>query len=183
MGRYLEREIKGNEKIIYSAELHWIVYHFGLTTTIFGAFLGHYGSAIAAYLIDAKHTEYISKPLTYAAMFIIFVGALHLFFGFLRQISTELVITNRRVIAKYGFISTTTYELMLSKVEGANIDQTVLGRLLGYGTVMVKGTGGGISPIDHVADPYRFHRNLMQTLETIHHPEEVQENQQKGAHD
>lgn len=183
MSTYLEREIKGNEKIVYSAELHWIVYHFGLTTTIVGALLGHYGQAIAAALIDPKYTNYVSKPLTYAALLIIVIGALHLFFGFIRQISTELVITNRRVIAKYGFIATTTYELMLSKVEGANIDQTMLGRLLGYGTVMVKGTGGGISPIDHVANPYRFHQNLMQTLETIHHPEEAQEEQEKGAHD
>ncbi len=53
-------------------------------------------------------------------------------------------------------------------MEGANIDQTVLGRILGYGTVMVKGTGGGISPIDHVANPYRFHSHLMRTIEQAH---------------
>lgn len=183
MRRYLEREMRGNERILYDAELHWIVYHFGLMTTIFGALLGHFGPVLTMKFIDSSVADFLYKPLTYLAVLIIVVGALHLFFGFIRQISTELVITNRRVIAKYGFISTTTYELMLSKVEGANIDQSVIGRMLGYGTVMVKGTGGGISPIDHVANPYRFHQELMKTLETVHHREKAQESEEKGQND
>jgi hypothetical protein len=114
------------------------------------------------------------KSVSYIALGIIAIGTLHLLYGFVRQISTELVVTNQRVIAKYGLISVTTYELMLSKVEGANIEQSVTGRLLGYGTVMVKGTGGGISPIDHVANPYKFHHFLMQAMDDkINKPQPV----------
>lgn len=62
---------------------------------------------------------------------------------------------------------------MLVKVEGANIDQTILGRLLGFGTVMVKGTGGGISPIDHVANPYRFHTYLMEAIKDVNNGDDM----------
>lgn len=183
MGRYLEREMQGNEKIVYASQLHWIVYHFGLSTTIIGALFGHYSPVLARLALPERWAELVIRPMNYVGVAIIVFGAMHLFYGFIRQISTELVITNRRVIAKYGFIATTTYELMLSKVEGANIDQTILGRLLGYGTVMVKGTGGGISPIDHVADPYRFHAYLMKTLETFHNPAPPDKEEASGAND
>jgi uncharacterized membrane protein YdbT with pleckstrin-like domain len=166
MGHYLEKSLQGDEKVIYSAELHWIVYHIGATITLIGALFGKYAPKLMHLYLGQKIADIAAKPVSYIAIGIIVVGALHLFFGFIRQISTELIITNHRVIAKYGFISVTTYELMLYKVEGANIEQSITGRLLGYGTVMVKGTGGGISPIDHVANPYKFHACLMQVLET-----------------
>jgi hypothetical protein len=183
MGSYLKREMHGNEHIIYTAELHWIVYHFGLLTTIVGALLGHFGPLLITLATSPAYSKIAEKPVHYIALGIILIGALHLFFGLIRQISTELVITNRRVIAKYGYISTTTYELMLPKVEGANIDQTIPGRILGYGTVMVKGTGGGISPIHHVANPYRFHAYLMKTLESLHQGERSRTDMDSGRHD
>jgi len=167
VGRYIEKSLRGDEKLVYSADLHWIVYHFGAIITLFGALLGHYGHKFVKPLFGAEIAKMVDLPISYISGGIIAIGALYLVFGFIRQISTELVITNQRVIAKYGLISVTTYELMMNKVEGANIDQSITGRLLGYGTVRVRGTGGGISPIDHVAKPHKFHAYLMQTLERL----------------
>ncbi|MDD5586710.1 MAG: PH domain-containing protein [Alphaproteobacteria bacterium] len=168
MGRYIEKNMQGGEKVCFSADLHWIVYHFGTTITVIGALLGHYGHVLTRKYLSGDIAGYLDVPIRYGALAIIFIGALYLIFAFVRQISTELVITNQRVIAKHGLISVTTYELMLPKVEGANIEQSITGRILGYGTVMVKGTGGGISPIDHVAKPHMFHAALMQALECMH---------------
>ena len=70
----------------------------------------------------------------------------------------------------YHFVDRATFELMIARVEGANIDQTILGRMLGFGTILVKGTGGGISPIDHIAAPYKFHNYLLKVLERVHAP-------------
>ena len=69
------------------------------------------------------------------------------------------------MIAKAGFISRSTFEVMLNRVEGANIDQTVWGRVLGFGSIYVHGTGGGITPIDHIADPLNFKKQLMTWVE------------------
>lgn len=164
MSRYIERYMQTDEEVLYTAQLHWVIYRAGIILTPLGGLLGQYGDKLIRVLIGAGVADLLATPIKFLASFIVLAGALHLIFSYIRQISTELVITNQRVIAKYGFIATTTFEVMLAKVEGANIDQTVLGRLLGYGTVMVRGTGGGISPIDHVADPARFHAALMEIL-------------------
>ena len=57
---------------------------------------------------------------------------------------TELSVTNHRVIYKTGFIRRHTVEMNMDKVETVNVDQTILGRILGYGTIHVLGTGQGI---------------------------------------
>jgi uncharacterized membrane protein YdbT with pleckstrin-like domain len=77
------------------------------------------------------------------------------------------VITNHRIIAKYGFISRSTFELMINRITGANFDQSIMGRIFGFGTVIVHGAGGDISPFDVVADPQEFHRNLVGALEHV----------------
>lgn len=167
MSRYINRVLGPDEHVIYEAEIHWYVYLRGFFTIMFGAFLGR----ALPNLIDryAGFTA-MGVPGTVIhgiALAVIAIGAYSMMCAYIRQISTELVLTNRRVIAKYGFIATTTFELMITKVEGANIDQTVWGRLLGFGTILVKGTGGGISPIDHIARPYLFHDYLMKVLEKL----------------
>ena len=167
MSRYLSRVLVADEKLLYSAQLHWVVFLRGLGMTLFGVLVGQVGLHVIEVLLGAEIAKQLASNVTKASVIIILVGAYDLLRAYIKQISTELVITNRRVIAKYGFIATTTFELMMNKVEGANIDQTVAGRILGYGTILVKGTGGGISPIDHVAEPYRFHAALMQILDRI----------------
>lgn len=165
---YIRRVLQHNEQIMYSAQLHWIIYQGGILWTLAGAALGHFGPLLTGIFLGEKVEKYLDKPFFYLSVAIVAAGALQLINSFIRQISTELIITNQRVIAKHGLISTTSYELMMNKVEGATIDQTVMGRLLGYGTLMVKGTGGGISPIDHVAKPFLFHSYLMNSVNESH---------------
>jgi len=172
MSSYVKRAMQDDEKIIYMAQLHWVIYRMALTILLLGALVGHMGPIIAHYLFGTSQwAGYVETYVRYFAIGIVALGAIQVFFTYIRQISTELVITNQRVIAKHGFVATTSYELMMTKVEGATIDQSVMGRMLGYGTLMIKGTGGGISPIDHVAEPYRFHAFLMDALRATHdHP-------------
>jgi len=164
MGSYVKRAMQPNETILYEAQLHWIIYKFGAGMVVAGFLFGHFALGLVSPLFDESMLDLLATPVKYISACIVALGAFQLFASFIRQISTELVITDQRVIAKHGFIATTSYELMMTKVEGATIEQTIVGRLLGYGTLMVKGTGGGISPIDHVADPYRFHSYLMNAL-------------------
>ncbi|MCL2469874.1 MAG: PH domain-containing protein [Alphaproteobacteria bacterium] len=166
MSSYVKRAMQSNERILCEAQLHWIIYKMGLMIVLIGTVLAFWTSPLIGFLGE-DFVETSLEPTRYVALGLIAVGAFQLVCAFIRQISTELVITDRRVIAKHGFISTTSYELMLPKVEGATIDQSILGRILGYGTIMVKGTGGGISPIDHVTNPYLFHAHLMSALQKV----------------
>jgi uncharacterized membrane protein YdbT with pleckstrin-like domain len=174
MSRYIQRVLSPGEKIVYEAQLHWYIYLRGLGWVVAGAVLGAAGSYLVQLLVGARLFDIPTNfPVRLVGVGVILVGAFSLLSAYIRQISTELVITDRRVIAKYGFIATTTFEVMMARIEGANIDQTILGRLLGFGTILVRGTGGGISPIDHIAAPYAFHACLMKVLEHVRQKDSV----------
>jgi uncharacterized membrane protein YdbT with pleckstrin-like domain len=73
-------------------------------------------------------------------------------------ISTELAVTNKRVVAKTGFIKRHTIELNLSKVESIQVHQGLFGRILNYGSLVVSGAGNPQAPIPNIADPMSFRR-------------------------
>lgn len=82
-----------------------------------------------------------------------------------RVMTTELALTNKRVIAKTGFIRRDTVELRLEKVEGLIINQGIIGRIFNYGTVIVSGTGGIRTPIPFITSPIAFRRVVNEFLE------------------
>jgi uncharacterized membrane protein YdbT with pleckstrin-like domain len=84
------------------------------------------------------------------------IGLVWLLAGLIRRNSTELAVTNRRVIAKFGLLRRSTIELNLAKVESIRVEQSVGGRLFGYGSVFVTGTGSTMDPIPYIADPIKF---------------------------
>src|SRR5215472_346839 len=78
----------------------------------------------------------------------------------IRRATTELAVTDRRVIYKSGIISRHTLEMNRSKVESVDVDQPLLGRFLGFGTVIVRGTGGSLEPIRMISDPLTFRSHI-----------------------
>ena len=80
--------------------------------------------------------------------------------------TTELVITNRRIIAKVGLVSRHTIEINLSKVESISVSQSILGRLLNYGDLEIVGTGGTREPILYISEPLMFRRKYDEILNT-----------------
>src|SRR5258708_5816383 len=74
--------------------------------------------------------------------------------------TSEFAVTNKRVIIKIGWVRRRTVETMLSKVEGINVDQELVGRLLGYGTLVVTGTGGTKEQFTKIANPFEFRRQV-----------------------
>ena len=80
----------------------------------------------------------------------------------IQKISNEYAITNRRVIIKTGFISRYTYEMPHAKVESISVNQSILGRIFGYGDLIIIGTGGSREPFTTVADPLVFRRKFQE---------------------
>lgn len=163
---YVEKVLLPEERIIYMANLHWIIYVQGLAVTIGGGLLGHFSYPIITHLFGTNAPDPFGRILSGISLFIAIIGVAMLAGAYVRQASTELALTTRRIIAKYGFISRSTFEIVMSRVTGANFDQTVMGRILGYGTILVHGAGGEVSPIDLVSDPQKFHRALLEAIQT-----------------
>lgn len=80
----------------------------------------------------------------------------------IRYLTTELAFTNKRVIAKFGFISRSTVELNISKVESMQVDQGIFGRIFNYGTLVIAGAGNPQAPIPGISRPMDFRRAFME---------------------
>jgi uncharacterized membrane protein YdbT with pleckstrin-like domain len=74
--------------------------------------------------------------------------------------STEIGVTNQRLIVKRGLLARRTDEIGLWAIEEANLDQSILGRLLGFGRINVQGTGDDAMSIPAIADPLRFRKAI-----------------------
>ena len=75
---------------------------------------------------------------------------------------SEFGITNKRLIIKTGILSRRTLELNLSKIESVNVNQSLLGRILGYGSIGVIGTGGTKEYFVSIKNPLEFRRKFQE---------------------
>ncbi|MCW3108627.1 MAG: hypothetical protein JWQ09_3133 [Segetibacter sp.] len=78
--------------------------------------------------------------------------------------SDEFVVTDRRIIIKKGIVSYYTLEMNLSRVETVNVQQSILGRILGYGRITIIGTGGTRESFFDIQNPLDFRRSFMETI-------------------
>jgi len=141
---YIDHCLMGGERVIYRTNLHWSIF---LAPTVVTGIL-----------------FVISSPNGGAAGLI---GVFWLAKRIIDFLTSEFGITDRRVIMKQGWIARRSVEVALTKVEGAIVNQGLLGRILGYGTIIVRGTGGVENPFHGIARPLEFHRNLQQQMVQI----------------
>ena len=134
------------------------------------------GSFIETTLNDGEIVRYEAKVSVWSLLGWIILGLLTITIGvglvflivaFLKWWSTELAVTDRKVVAKYGFISRNTVELLLPKVESVRVHQGLFGRIFNYGTVIVSGTGASHAPIKGISDPLIFRRQFMEIQQQI----------------
>jgi uncharacterized membrane protein YdbT with pleckstrin-like domain len=95
-------------------------------------------------------------------LLVVAIGLFFLVAAWIRVRSTEIAITNLRIIAKFGFIKRDTVEINLDRVEALKVEQGFLGRMLNYGTVFISGAGTSVAPIRNIADPLVFRRKFME---------------------
>jgi len=110
--------------------------------------------AISAwYTVDNQN---ISLAFGIAAIIFGLLGLSSALRAFIRRATTELAVTDQRVIYKTGLLARHTLEMNRARVESVTVDQTLLGRVFGYGTVTVRGVGSAFEPIRNISDPLTF---------------------------
>jgi uncharacterized membrane protein YdbT with pleckstrin-like domain len=145
------------EKIVHRAAIshwHYAFYYLGAAAFFAAGLFGFYMSS---------GRENIS-PLI--ALVPILIALLLVLIAVLARLTTELVLTDRRIITKHGLISRDTVEMNLSKVESVHVKQGLLGRLLNFGDVTVVGTGSSPEPLRGIADPLELRRRLGASTQT-----------------
>jgi len=95
------------------------------------------------------------------------VGIILWLAAFINYKSTEVAFTNKRVVAKFGFIRRNTIDLKLSKIESVQVNQGIFGRIFNYGSLQISGAGNPQAPIPGISDPFKFRQVITQYLDDI----------------
>lgn len=149
------------EKLVFGTTLHWIIYWRGLFVTVAGLALSLGARQTVLYVWGEAAAASFARPIAYLVLALTLLGCFLLVMALIRQASVVLIVTDQRVVARFGLIARSTLEMFLSKVEGANIVQSMAGRIFGYGDIVIKGVGENFLPIVDIADPDRFQNALM----------------------
>jgi uncharacterized membrane protein YdbT with pleckstrin-like domain len=141
---YVEKHLAPGEEVAFRTRLHPVI--FAGTATF------------AAFVIGATALIIARNELATQTIGLLWLGATVIVLGsfaapYLRWRTSEFAVTNRRVLVKVGLLSIHTIDLLLPKVEAIAVDQTLAGRLLGYGTLRIVGTGGTVEVFPRVGRP------------------------------
>jgi uncharacterized membrane protein YdbT with pleckstrin-like domain len=137
---YIESNLLADEEIVYMAKLHWILFVKPSALIFLGAIF------------------FLIQPIV--AAIVIAIGVMALIPPLIAYATSEFGVTNKRVIIKVGFLRRRTLELLLRHVEAISVDQSVMGRMMNYGSVTITGTGGVREVFDNISHPLEFRRRI-----------------------
>ena len=159
---YAEKHLIAGETVQYETRLHWIVM---LGHALIAAVLALVGlSLLFTPLNSVKGGEAATGALRWAGAACVLVAAIFFGVGIVRRSATEMAVTNKRVIVKSGLANRRTIELLLPRIESIAVEEPALGRLLGYGTVIVRGTGGTPEIFPQIARPLEFREQVQRQI-------------------
>jgi uncharacterized membrane protein YdbT with pleckstrin-like domain len=144
---YVAKVLQPGETLLCSARLHWFLYLPSLFVLMLAA---------AAAVGSQFAPEEFRLPILAAAAIGGIGGMIAWLGAWIHRVTTELAVTDHRVIYKVGLLSRHTAEMNRGKVESVDVEQTIPGRMFDYGTIILRGTGGTFEPIRNVADPLTF---------------------------
>ncbi len=146
---YLDRVLQPGETVLVRARLHGILFLRSIAALIAAA-----GVAIAGYVLRAN--DQLALALYALGGLIGLFGLVDLTGKMILRGTTEFGVTTHRVVVKRGVFSLHTIEMNLDKVESVDVDQSLIGRMLGYGAVVIHGVGSRWDPIEGIGDPFAF---------------------------
>lgn len=140
--RYIERILQPGEKPLYSGTIHWVIYIPAIVLALV---------AVALLTLVREGPTGMSWLIGSIAFWL--AAGVAFFSAWFKRWTTEIDVTDRRVVYKRGFINRHTVEMNMDKVESVDVDQTIMGRVLNYGDVTINGTGEGWEPLHNIGAP------------------------------
>lgn len=149
---YYSKVLQPDETVKAVGRLHWSIY---VRAVILLAI------AAALLLWSSRIGDDWQLYARYGGGVIGVLGLLVLFAAWIKRHATEIVVTDRRVIYKRGLLSRHTVEMNISKIETVDVEQGLGGRIWGYGTLLIRGTGAGFEPLENVGAPLRIRNAIV----------------------
>lgn len=153
LGAYTAATLQADEKPVHQTTIHWMA----LSASVIGALL--------CLIVIVPIAMFAAWKDFYWAWFLAVIPVGILVSASVTIRTSELVITDRRVLIKVGFIQRHTFEMFISKIESVAVFQSMLGRVFDYGTVTIRGTGGSSESFATIAAPLQF-RDAIQLVQS-----------------
>lgn len=147
---YIEKNLMNGENVLYRGKLHWVVFLWPVIWFVVAVMFFSGGGDTAA-----------------AGGLFVLIAIITGVASFINYTTSEFGITNKRVIVKVGFIRRNSLEVLLNKVEGIQVNQGILGRILGFGSITVSGTGGTKDPFHKIDAPLEFRKRAQEQIATV----------------
>jgi len=145
---YIEQSLGQNESIIYRARFHRLNY--------IGAWISF--SIIG---VLAVHAIVFSSGTSKWTLLIVCIAALAGVLSWMIPVwTTEIAVTNHRLVVKRGWLMRATAELQLKSIEQVNFHQGPIGRLFDFGKIEVHGTGVDDVKLPNIACPTELVRAI-----------------------
>lgn len=151
MGHYVENNLLPGEEVVYSTHVSSVIY---VPYLFLAAALGGFGFLVGA-------VGYLFWLLGLAV--VIFGSVMCA----IQQASTEVAVTNKRLILKVGFLRRETVEQFLEKIDSISVEQSIVERLVNAGTIVVRGSGQTFSPVANIDQPLKFRKMVNEQVDKI----------------
>jgi len=161
---YINKNLLREENVVHWSRPHWIIFAPSASLLIFSFFLFLYLPAVLSVL-----SGFTFFGISIATAISLFIFLLALFQGLKAYImyrTTEYGITNKRVLMKVGWIQRRSIEIFLNKIEAIYVEQSVAGRILSYGTIVIIGTGGTRDPLRFIPNPLEFRKAAQRQVDS-----------------
>jgi len=145
---YVDNHLLRDEIVIYRTQLHWKVF---ITPAVFTVIV----LALFMLIVTKAGYKHLELLLLIPAVFF-FLSA------YIARKSSEFAVTNKRVIMKAGVIQTRSLEILLNKVEALAVNQTLLGKMMNYGDIIITGSGGTKELYEGIEDPLAFRKAVQE---------------------
>jgi Bacterial PH domain/HIRAN domain len=149
---YVDQTLGAGERVICSTRLHWIIFARSIVVLALGI----------ALLTWAQSAAELPFAIKFAVAFLIVLAPILAVKAFVEFSTTEIAATTRRFVVKRGLLRRAVMEINAGQLESVSVYQSILGRMLGYGTIVAGGTGSGIDPVAQVARPLELRDALNQ---------------------
>ena len=140
---YIQNNLQAGEEIKYKADIHWYIFAYPVILLLLSAFFSSAQTGL----------------FYYVSIFLLLSGLFQLIKRILLKMGAEYVVTNKKVILKSGILNRDALELVLNKCEGIRINQSFMGRMLGFGSIVVT-TGGVTNKFDFITNPIKFRNEI-----------------------
>jgi len=160
---YVEENLMPNERVIFLARIHDAIFLEPLAVFFMSALL-----LAGAWASSGEGSGSSACLIIFGIVFLFFTTLLAVK-ALVIKLTTELAVTNQRIVAKTGLVKMRTLELLLQKVESVGVNQNLGGRLMGFGTITITGTGGTKEGFRGIAAPMTVRKRINQVIQEQTH--------------